>query len=77
MSSLREEIHLPRPLHTNISAQLVALVVAALVVAALTLMTGTASAQTGVLMGSAQKTNWEDESAPCPKSHNSFCADEI
>ena len=52
-------------------------VVAALGAAALALTAGTAIAQPGVLMGSEQKTSWEDNSAPCPKSHNSFCADEI
>ena len=52
-------------------------VIAALGAAALALMAGTAIAQPGILMGSEQKTNWENNSAPCPKSHNSFCADEI
>ena len=51
--------------------------IAALGAAALALTAGTAIAQPGVLMGSEQKANWENNSAPCPKSHNSFCADEI
>ncbi|HTY96853.1 MAG TPA: IPT/TIG domain-containing protein [Solirubrobacteraceae bacterium] len=36
-----------------------------------------AGVEPGVLMGAEQKANWEDNSAPCPKSHDSYCADEI
>ena len=49
----------------------------ALVATSLALTSAIASAQTGVLMGAEQKAHWEDESTPCPKSHNSDCADEI
>ena len=50
---------------------------AALAVAALAAMAGPANAQPGVLMGAEQKANWANNSAPCPKSQNKECADEI
>ena len=36
-----------------------------------------AAAEPGVLMGAEQKANWDEQSAPCPKSEDRYCADEI
>ena len=36
-----------------------------------------AAAEPGVLMGAEQKAHWDEGTAPCPKSEDRYCADEI